>query len=940
MSQPLLPPFRPLLPALLATALLAACGGGGGGSPVEPAAAPPVAPQQVRIEGRIADGPLAGAVACYDLNDNGRCDADEPRSAPSAADGSYAIQVASAAAGRHAVVAEVPADAVDADTGRAVGSAFTLVAPATGSAGAQAVFVSPLTTLVAAQMQAAGTGRSEAAAQVQQRAALQLSPLEDFTTASGDAARQAARTARLALLTTLAQRQQLAGVVGSAALDGQPVTEADLQREQQAALLAALPQLAGTLIDPALDAASGVALQAQLQLAARALAAQIGPDAAVLRAGGLMQRQAVAAEPVAATAGATLRYLRYTSATNFGYRMLEAAADDNVPDAQGLLRYYDWYVTGSANPVTGRLLVNGGPASAGSNVGTHWNGSAWVQRSAHQRFTTTARDALGRNVYNYGDGLEQGTGTRRVEDISGLALADVVQRRIRRFPGGTGGVAFVNWGPSDMGAYGTAVFPPGAQLIYQTTTVTATAPIFNQVDNNRVTVYSAEIAAGGDARANPGLACNQGRAALDATLTPVSTLEQMIARNRAAPCIYNQAVNGNDRSLDPNTWWGNSTLNLGDVAGANSLPEGTGAYYNTTASLRVSFEASGNRVSFWRCYRRASDASPRNCSSLGQGTWSIQTLGDARVLGFSVAPALAQKLGYARIFVERGGAVYYGNRNPVGTQFLDLRLNLDAAAAVLHQLGLPWHRPVSQPGTATGARAATLATLQGAWGEANPNTAIAWRFGPNGRFFLAEIRALDQQRQEDSGAELGWIDIDPATGRWSTLVEVDTNLSAGTSHPRPDDSADTVTVTADTISGGTGADAFSFSRLDSDASALGIVGMWALGSANDLSVPHIVFFRNGRVMTVVHTVDTQCAVANGCAPGVEYASWTWNLQTGALRLFDKLYDTNGCDGAFDSCAGGANNAEFVRTLVIAADGRSAALIGPEETQTLYRIAPR
>jgi len=58
----------------------------------------------------------------------------------------------------------------------------------------------------------------------------------------------------------------------------------------------------------------------------------------------------------------------------------------------------------------------------------------------------------------------------------------------------------------------------------------------------------------------------------------------------------------------------------------------------------VAFAASGNRATFYRCYRRASDGSPRSCSRLGLGTWAIQTLGDGRVMSFSVQPALAQKL--------------------------------------------------------------------------------------------------------------------------------------------------------------------------------------------------------------------------------------------------------------------------------------------------------
>ena len=64
--------------ALATAALLAACGGGGGSTPNAV-----TRPQQAQISGRAVDGPLAGASACYDLNDNGQCDADElPRRPP------------------------------------------------------------------------------------------------------------------------------------------------------------------------------------------------------------------------------------------------------------------------------------------------------------------------------------------------------------------------------------------------------------------------------------------------------------------------------------------------------------------------------------------------------------------------------------------------------------------------------------------------------------------------------------------------------------------------------------------------------------------------------------------------------------------------------------------------------------------------------------------
>ena len=119
----------------------------------------------VSVTGLVVDGPLQGATVCYDLNDNGSCDAGEP-SATTDADGKYALDILESAAGLHGVVAQVPATAIDKDTNAAVGAAFTLRTVPSGAAGAQAVFVSPVTTLVADIASDTGRTAAEAAAQV------------------------------------------------------------------------------------------------------------------------------------------------------------------------------------------------------------------------------------------------------------------------------------------------------------------------------------------------------------------------------------------------------------------------------------------------------------------------------------------------------------------------------------------------------------------------------------------------------------------------------------------------------------------------------------------------------------------------------------------------------------------------------------------------------
>ncbi len=48
---------------------------------------------------------------------------------------------------------------------------------------------------------------------------------------------------------------------------------------------------------------------------------------------------------------------------------------------------------------------------------------------------------------------------------------------------------------------------------------------------------------------------------------------------------------------------------------------------------------------------------------------------------------------FTRVFVERGGAVYFGYSSRVGAIVAQVRLNLPAANAMLGQLGLPLIAP-------------------------------------------------------------------------------------------------------------------------------------------------------------------------------------------------------------------------------------------------------
>ncbi len=132
---------KPIPAAVIALSMTAA--GCGGGSSDGVSATPGSA------SGIVADGYLSGAKVCLDINLNKICDAAEP-SATTGTGGAYTLAVTDATQlSQYPVLVEVPATAVDEDTGVAVGKKFVLSAPV-----GKPEFISPLTTMVQNQIEA------------------------------------------------------------------------------------------------------------------------------------------------------------------------------------------------------------------------------------------------------------------------------------------------------------------------------------------------------------------------------------------------------------------------------------------------------------------------------------------------------------------------------------------------------------------------------------------------------------------------------------------------------------------------------------------------------------------------------------------------------------------------------------------------------------------
>lgn len=236
------------LSALCSAVIVAGCGGGGGDTPA-------TASSTVQISGSVVDGPIEGARVFLDLNGNLAHDTGEPISLPTNAQGAFVLEadrLTQAQAATALLVSHVPDTARDADDRgldlRAAGRrGFTVMTPvsaylqvgADGSNTAGAPLLSPLTTLVAAEMAFTGLSLADAKASVQQRLALRgKDPMLDFVAAQDTALGQLAR----AVANTM-------GDAGKSIADVARMDGGQTVREHVAATIAELKQRLPAVLD-------------------------------------------------------------------------------------------------------------------------------------------------------------------------------------------------------------------------------------------------------------------------------------------------------------------------------------------------------------------------------------------------------------------------------------------------------------------------------------------------------------------------------------------------------------------------------------------------------------------------------------------------------------------------------------------------------------------
>jgi len=709
-------PSRLLFALASAALLIVGCGGGGGGS--TPASDTGSTLSSVPVT--VIDGVITNATVCLDKNGSGTCDSGEPSGRTDSA-GNVILQIEAADVGRYPVLAVVGTDAVDADHGP-VTQPFVMKAPADRSA-----VVSPLTTLVQTAVDNTGASSADAETSVKAQLGINVSLFDDFTKSTSTDSANAGAIARMVVVATQEQSAALASAVGTAAIDGTVITQAALDKAIEQKMLENLSSLVTATSDPRILAATTPQAKAEaIAAVAEELVAAPGTGltvAALATVVAINNQVAAGAPPVETpVAGFNLRQLNFASAQAWFTRVFTSTLAQSTPDSSGNIRFVDR----RSRSNTGSIANWNTGADPQRQADLHWNGATWVNCGLNGENVSSVRDALGRSTYDYCDKLETGASNLAAFDISGRTMIDVYNQVTNA---GFGNLSIA----SASTVLGSAIFPAGSKLGYQTGTPLTNAPAYYPGSGSIVNKYAPAVTAGKTLASDTTSAC--GLPGNNDT-TPVSTLESLVAANPGTPCVFGAGTvvvstsTGGTTTVSSgprNEWWGQSSVNVG-ILGTAATGGVQTSYWTTNTALRVAF-AADNAVKYLSCQQRSTDGSPRNCDLIGTGTYAVMTLGDARILTMSNPPAQMGPLTYSRVFVERGGKVYLGFQSkPLVTS--TARLNTAAASALFSTLGLPSVDPEA-------ALALTQASYQGDWvvtavGETDPSQSTTLRLFGNG----------------------------------------------------------------------------------------------------------------------------------------------------------------------------------------------------------------
>jgi hypothetical protein len=630
--------------AIAVAAALSACGGGNGGSSSDSSVPTPAPMPKATVSTKVIDGPIQGAIVCLDKNSNGLCDPSEPQAMTDAL-GSVSFEVEAADVGKYPLVAYVGTDAVDTVIGK-VTVPFLMSTPADATS-----VITPFTTIIQQMVVSSGVTTEQAMQSVQAETGITANLFVDPNTLGGSAP----AIARMIVLTSQQATTAMVGAVGGTALDNTTITEQAVLRVSKSQTLALLPEIVAAVTSGQSDAALTQAASAVVS------AANLGPDSAKL----LVASQNAPVEKInSGIASNTLRRLDYKDSSNYSARFFTSTAAQATPDAQGQTFLIDRNIQ----------VSNGVVSKFGGTTNTYFNGKIWRQCEINGPFSfkqSVLATGDSSAAYDFCDQYDVGSTSYSSLDVSGQSMLSVYQSAIS--------AGSINLSVSNpAGAFGNAVFPAGSSYRHQTSTSTARAIYYRNNPSSRISESTR-------------VRCTDPYTSREST-----TIESLVGKSDASSCDFGGADSFTYAGVKytepgPNVW-----LQTLFVARIGSFPFGTGTapgYYSGNSQIRVGFAGSGSQVvSYYQCKERFSDGNARACEKIQEGTYSIETKGDARVLIFKNLPVSASTNGYYTVPVERGGYVYFGTQSRPQTS-LTGRFNTVATAAVAAQLGIPLEDP-------------------------------------------------------------------------------------------------------------------------------------------------------------------------------------------------------------------------------------------------------
>jgi hypothetical protein len=216
------------------------------------------------------------------------------------------------------------------------------------------------------------------------------------------------------------------------------------------------------------------------------------------------------------------------------------------------------------------------------------------------------------------------------------------------------------------------------------------------------------------------------------------------------------------------------------------------------------------------------------------------------------------------------------------------------------------------------------------WGGLDGSTFVLARSDTTGRYILGQ--AAPAEPGALPGIEVGQIfsaGFDSFGWVWGKpTLTTDTNGEWGFSDLR---SCERIQIVGDSIKAIDCAGALETTTSKVENDPAGVLGAWALGSATNVQVLTIAFFKNGKFGVLDPTGSTATPSCGG--PGVEFGSYTYDAATKILRVSNLLYDTDGCAGLSGTAAATASGMTF--TL---GSGATTATYNDGTARTVYRVS--